>query len=74
MEKLEKQPMVMKCFQNTNQTPFRGQLWKPNEAAQDFSIYYREENIESINKFLFKVQLKFPNFIVNSTQTLQEYF
>jgi hypothetical protein len=66
MIKLEKQTAVMKCFQNWERTSLLNH-------APDFSVYYREENVESINKFIFKMQLKFPNFVLHTTQTLQEF-
>lgn len=77
MEKLEKEPLVMRCFQNvsihnfTNNPKVRVNDWSNDCNA--FAIYYREENNSVIDKFLFKVRLKFPNFKHEFTQTVKDY-
>lgn len=74
MEKLEAEEGIMKCFQNVNGHILGAVGRLIDDVAPDFSIYYRGDDIDCINRFLFKIQLKFPNFKVETTQTLQEYF
>ena len=78
METLEKEPVVMRCFQNirvhnfTNNPKIQHTDWSSDHNS--FAIYYREENDRAIEKFLFKVKLKFPNFKHEFTQSVKEYF
>jgi hypothetical protein len=67
METLEKEPLIMRCYQNvrvhdgfTNNPKVVVNDW--SSTCNTFAIYYREENNTVIDKFLFKVKLKFPNF------------
>ncbi len=66
----------MKCFQNTSVSVFddKGPWNKLNDSTPDFTVYYREESIDALDRFLFKVRLRFPNFVAETTHTLQEYF
>lgn len=75
MEKLETEDEIMRCFQNVhgNVLDAPESLW-PNPLSPDFSIYYRGIDVDCVNRFLFKIQLKFPNFKVETIQTLQEYY
>jgi hypothetical protein len=77
MEKLEKEPLIMRCFQNvrihnfTNNPKVKINDWSSDCNA--FAIYFREENNPVIDRFLFKVRLKFPNFKHEFTHTVKEY-
>jgi len=78
MEKLEAEPLIMRCFQNvrvydafSNNPKISQTDWTSDVNA--FAIYYREEHNITIEKFLFKVKLKFPNFKHEFTQTVKEY-
>ena len=75
MNKLEQEDPVMRCFQNVHNNVLgsnTGSLF--GESAPDFSIYYRGEHVECIDRFLFKIRLKFPDFKVETVHTLQEYY
>lgn len=78
MEKLEKEPLIMRCFQNvrvydgfSNNPKVQQTDW--SSESNKFAIYFREENNPVIDRFLFKVRLKFPNFKHEFTQTVKEY-
>jgi len=82
MQVLEKEPDIMRCFQNMtvdygslgNNPNIRNKNWSIEDDAKGFSIYYRKEDNSTIDRFLFKVKLKFPNFRHEITQTVKEYF
>lgn len=76
MESLEKHAAIMKCFQNTSVANFgdQGGWRKVDDSSPDYTIYYREESVDALDRFLFKVRLRFPNFVAHTTQTLQEHF
>ncbi len=76
METLEQEPLIMRCYQNVNVTHGNNPIISANNWSNDinaFSIYYREENNNSIDKFLFKIRLRFPNFKHEHLQTMKEY-
>lgn len=78
MEALEKEPLIMRCYQNvrvhnhTNNPKIQKTDWSSDHNT--FAIYYREENDIVIDKFLFKVKLKFPNYKHEFTQTVKEFY
>jgi hypothetical protein len=78
MDALEISPSIMKCFQNTSVSVFeKNKGW--HEAAldknnPDFTVYYKEESVDALDRFLFKLRLRFPNFVAHTTHTLQEHF
>jgi len=76
MEALETNPAIMKCYQNTSVAVFDNQgPWdKLNSPNPDYTVYYRKESVDALDRFLFKMKLRFPNCVVHTTQTLQEYF
>ena len=76
MESLEKHAAIMKCFQNTSVANFGevGEWEKFNSPAPDYTIYYREASVDALDRFLFKVRLRFPNYVAHTSQTLQEHF
>jgi len=78
LEALEDDPLIMRCFQNihvhngwTNNPTIQSNDWTTD--TNKFAIYYREENNPTIDKFLFKIKLKFPGFKHEFTQTVKEY-
>lgn len=74
MNKLERKSGISKCFQNVPKVSAQGPSYGINfSGCPDFSIYYAEEDLEYLNKFLFKMQLKFANVVIHTTQTLQEF-
>ena len=75
MEKLEKEELVMRCFQNVHNNVL-GNIKDLSFSHNDpnYSIYYRSENLKCIDRFLFKIRLKFPDFKVETVHTLQEYY
>lgn len=74
MNKLEQEDSVMCCFQNVHNKLLgsKGSLF--GDEVPDFSIYYRGEQVKCIDRFLFKIQLKFPNFKIETKHTMQEHF
>jgi len=76
MEALETCPAIMKCFQNTSVSVFDGNgSWnRLDNTNPDFTVYYREESVDALDRFLFKLRLRFPNFVAHTSQTLQEHF
>ena len=74
MEKLEQEAPIMKCFQNVHGNVLGSSGRIINDIFPDFVIYYRGEDVDCINRFLFKMQLKFSDFVVHTTHTLQEYY
>lgn len=75
MDKLEKEDAVMQCFQNVHNNVSDDNFGSLTDSdAPDYSIYYRGEHVECIDRFLFKIQLKFPNFKIETKHTLQEHF
>lgn len=75
MNKLEEETPIMRCFQNVYNNPLGGVVGSLfTTDTTNYSIYYRGEDVECIDRFLFKIQLKFPNFKVETKHTLQEYY
>lgn len=74
MEALEREAPIMKCFQNVHGNVLGAMGRLIDDVAPDFVIYYRGDDVDCINRFLFKIQLKFPNFKTETVQTLQEHF
>jgi len=76
MHKLEQHENIMKCFQNrdraTNKSEHQQRMFFTE--GTDFTVYYREEEVDALTKMLFKLKLKFPDFVVHTAQTLQEHF
>lgn len=74
---LENDPLVMRCFQNVHvNPPFSvNKVIHGTESldSPSFVIYYREEHNKTIERFLFKVKLRFSNFTMEMSQTLKEY-
>jgi len=70
MNKLERKSGISKCFQNINVREAGGTF---TVNCPEFSVYYATEGLDCLNKFLFKMQLKFANFVIHTTQTLQEF-
>lgn len=78
MQTLEEEPLIMRCFQNIHvDPPFSHNKGIHSTDSLDskpsFAIYYREENNKTIERFLFKIRLRFPNFTMETSQTLKEY-
>jgi len=76
MQKLEKIDGVMRCFQNIDRATNRSldqQLWQAEMEGSDFTIYYRENCEAALNKLLFKLKLKYPDFSLCKEETLQSY-
>jgi len=75
MQKLEKHDGIMRCFQNIDRATNRSeqQRFEARTAGTDFTIYYREDSEGKLNKLLFKLKLKFPDFTLVKEETLQSY-
>ncbi len=76
MQKLEKVDGVMRCFQNIDRATNRSLEQKKLEVrmeGSDFTIYYRENCEAALNKLLFKLKLKYPDFSLCKEETLQSY-
>lgn len=78
MNGLEKEPSIMRCFQNVSIEwgSSTRQIVRQNDWSSDnnaFAIYYKDEENPTIDRFLFKIKLKFPNFKYAVTQTVKEY-
>ena len=79
METLENEPSIMRCFQNVRVSPpFSANvgldILDGLDGNPSFAIYYRDENNKTIERFLFKIKLRFPNFTMETSQTMKEYF
>lgn len=76
MQKLEKIDGVMRCFQNIDRATNRSDAQRKYEQrtyGSDFTVYYEEDSEEAMNKLLFKLKLKFPEFTICKEETLQSY-
>lgn len=74
MQKLEKHDGIMRCFQNVDRATIKSkQQWGVSNRDTDFTIYYREDSEAKLDKLLFKLKLKFPEFIICKEETLQSY-
>ena len=76
MNELERHPDVMRCFQNVDRATEKSEQQQRMffQSGNEFTIYYRKQEVDAIEKVLFKLRLKFPGFVAHTTQTLQEHF